>query len=72
MPPFRERFLSTVWVVLLDSNLQTEKIFSEAGELNYLAVEYLLRCIFPHKTIRASLECTNQSREAPVSIVREC
>ena len=26
----------------------------------------------PHKTIRASLECTNQSREAPVSIVRKC
>ena len=47
MPPFRERFSSTVWVVLLDSNTANREIFSDAGELNYLAVEYPLRCMFP-------------------------
>ena len=40
---FLLRYGLSCWI----ATLQTERTFSEAGKLNYLAVEYPLRCMFP-------------------------
>ena len=47
MPPFRERFPSTVWVVLLDSKItNSQSVFG--GELaSYLVVGFPWRCMLP-------------------------
>ena len=62
------RYVLSCWIAAL----QTERTFSEAGELTTWPSDILWDAFSPHKTIRASLKCTNPSREAPVPIIREC
>ena len=46
MPPFREHFPSTVWVVLIDSNTANSENCFGGGRANYLAVGFPSRCMF--------------------------
>ena len=47
MTPFRERFLSTVWVVLLDSSTANSEKYFGGGRASYLTVRLSSICMLP-------------------------